>query len=301
MMIRTYKLNRKGKSGIGYAEPDKSKPSWLKNKLDKDRAKAVDPSDLIDDRSYDEVSVMEMNRMFIRWTRARWAGSKSITNRRRRRPCAAAATAMCRRKIVPANIDEENPSAPILSGLLVQADEGVSHPVVDLIDVVYRNLPWFSVDDVIGDIIIISRWFESSSRKNQQQSQDTSRKLQYIQTQATAHPVVSYNEPAVAIHPVASFAYPVDIESSRKKADVVESYNSDARYPVAVFEDSAEAQSKAIYAKAVPLKNVDERTSVREVVKPESCCRTEKKISRRQQQRENESEVKLSITIRERA
>ncbi|KZV22893.1 cation/H(+) antiporter 19-like [Dorcoceras hygrometricum] len=133
-----------------------------------------------------------------------------------------------------------------------------------------------------------------------QQSQDTSRKLQYIQTQATAHPVVSYNEPAVAIHPVASFAYPVDIESSRKKADVVESYNPDERYPVAVFEDSAEAQ-KAIYAKAAPFKNVDERTSVREVVKPESCCRTEKKINRRQQQRENESEVKLSITIRERA
>ncbi|KZV21073.1 hypothetical protein F511_32668 [Dorcoceras hygrometricum] len=32
----------------------------------------VDPSDLIGDRSYDEVSVMGMNRMFIRWTRARW-------------------------------------------------------------------------------------------------------------------------------------------------------------------------------------------------------------------------------------
>ncbi|KZV55606.1 hypothetical protein F511_25497 [Dorcoceras hygrometricum] len=76
-----------------------------------------------------------------------------------------------------------------------------------------------------------------------QQSQDTSRKLQYNQTQATAHPVVSYNEPAVAIHPVASFAYPVDMESSRKKADVVESYNPDARYPVAVFEASVVAQS----------------------------------------------------------
>ncbi|KZV14174.1 hypothetical protein F511_14621 [Dorcoceras hygrometricum] len=38
-----------------------------------------DPSDLIGDRIYDEVSVMGMNRMFIRWTGARWAGSKSIT------------------------------------------------------------------------------------------------------------------------------------------------------------------------------------------------------------------------------
>ncbi|KZV53074.1 hypothetical protein F511_07929 [Dorcoceras hygrometricum] len=28
---------------------------------------------MIGDRSYDEVTVIEMNRMFIRWTRARWA------------------------------------------------------------------------------------------------------------------------------------------------------------------------------------------------------------------------------------
>ncbi|KZV30339.1 hypothetical protein F511_37694 [Dorcoceras hygrometricum] len=38
-------------------------------------------------------------------------------------------------------LDEENSSAPISSGLLVQADEGVSLPVVDLIDVIYRRLP----------------------------------------------------------------------------------------------------------------------------------------------------------------
>ncbi|KZV16309.1 knotted1 induced1 [Dorcoceras hygrometricum] len=44
-------------------------------------------------------------------------------------------------EFVSANLDEENPSAPISSGLLVQADEGVSHLVVDLIDVVYRHLP----------------------------------------------------------------------------------------------------------------------------------------------------------------
>ncbi|KZV19706.1 hypothetical protein F511_34671 [Dorcoceras hygrometricum] len=36
---------------------------------------------------------------------------------------------------------EENPFAPILSSLLVQADEGVSPLVVDLIDVIYRRLP----------------------------------------------------------------------------------------------------------------------------------------------------------------
>ncbi|KZT76939.1 hypothetical protein F511_46036 [Dorcoceras hygrometricum] len=34
------------------------------------------------------------------------------------------------------------------------------------------------------------------------------------QTQATSHPVVSYNEPAVVIHPVASFAYPDDKETA---------------------------------------------------------------------------------------
>ncbi|KZV34327.1 hypothetical protein F511_35504 [Dorcoceras hygrometricum] len=37
--------------------------------------------------------------------------------------------------------DEENPSVQISSGLIVQADEGVSHPVVDLIGVIYRSLP----------------------------------------------------------------------------------------------------------------------------------------------------------------
>ncbi|KZV53536.1 tobamovirus multiplication protein 2A [Dorcoceras hygrometricum] len=37
--------------------------------------------------------------------------------------------------------DEENPTAQISSGLLVQADEGIPPPVVDLIGVIYRNLP----------------------------------------------------------------------------------------------------------------------------------------------------------------
>ncbi|KZV46027.1 hypothetical protein F511_27796 [Dorcoceras hygrometricum] len=34
------KLNQKGKAGIGYLRPENSKPSWLKNRLDKDKAKA---------------------------------------------------------------------------------------------------------------------------------------------------------------------------------------------------------------------------------------------------------------------
>ncbi|KZV41233.1 hypothetical protein F511_41867 [Dorcoceras hygrometricum] len=56
------------------------------------------------------------------------------------------------------------------------------------------------------------------------------------QTQATAHPVESFNEPAVAMNPVASFAYPVDMESSRNKSDVVESYNPDARFQSQYFK-----------------------------------------------------------------
>ncbi|KZV16960.1 DNA-directed RNA polymerase V subunit 1 [Dorcoceras hygrometricum] len=48
---------------------------------------------------------------------------------------------LLRRKIVSGQFDEENPSVQISSRLLVQGDEGVSYPVVDLIGVIYRNLP----------------------------------------------------------------------------------------------------------------------------------------------------------------
>ncbi|KZV54741.1 hypothetical protein F511_08058 [Dorcoceras hygrometricum] len=44
-------------------------------------------------------------------------------------------------KIRSGQFDEENPSTQISSGLLVQADEGVSYSVVDLIGVIYRSLP----------------------------------------------------------------------------------------------------------------------------------------------------------------
>ncbi|KZV35557.1 hypothetical protein F511_32417 [Dorcoceras hygrometricum] len=37
----TGQLNHKGKNGIGYIKPENCKPSWLKNRLDKDKAKAV--------------------------------------------------------------------------------------------------------------------------------------------------------------------------------------------------------------------------------------------------------------------
>ncbi|KZV35722.1 hypothetical protein F511_39894 [Dorcoceras hygrometricum] len=53
----------------------------------------------------------------------------------------AAAAASLAGKLFPANLDEENPSVPISSGLLVQSDEGIPSPVVDLIDDIYRRLP----------------------------------------------------------------------------------------------------------------------------------------------------------------
>ncbi|KZV58033.1 125 kDa kinesin-related protein-like [Dorcoceras hygrometricum] len=34
------KLSDNGKAGIGFSKPESSKPNWLKNKLDKDKAKA---------------------------------------------------------------------------------------------------------------------------------------------------------------------------------------------------------------------------------------------------------------------
>ncbi|KZV49434.1 hypothetical protein F511_30103 [Dorcoceras hygrometricum] len=56
----------------------------------------------------------------------------------------------------------------------------------------------------------------TSSQSADGLSPAVARYQQWIQTQATAHPVESFNEPAVAMNPVASFAYPVDMESSRK-------------------------------------------------------------------------------------
>ncbi|KZV56142.1 hypothetical protein F511_28808 [Dorcoceras hygrometricum] len=101
--------------------------------------KNVDRSDLIGDRSYDEVAAMDI----VIWTRARWAAASPPLHirRRRRPPCAAAAAAHLRRKIVSGQFDEKNPFVLISSVLLVQADEGVSFLVLDRIGDIYRNLP----------------------------------------------------------------------------------------------------------------------------------------------------------------
>ncbi|KZV18940.1 hypothetical protein F511_26800 [Dorcoceras hygrometricum] len=92
-------------------------------------------SDLIGDRSYDEVTVIGMNRMSIPSV-APLSSPKAAAAARRAPPPPLFAG-----KSFPAKFDEENPSAPILSGLLVQADEGIPSPVVDLIDDIYRRLP----------------------------------------------------------------------------------------------------------------------------------------------------------------
>ncbi|KZV42825.1 CAP-Gly domain-containing linker protein 1-like [Dorcoceras hygrometricum] len=94
---------------------------------------AVDRSDLIGDRSYDEVAAMDI----VIWTRARWAAlsiaAPSSFSKRRRRPPCAAASARRRRKFVSGQLNEENPFVQNSSALLVQPDEGVSVLVVDRI------------------------------------------------------------------------------------------------------------------------------------------------------------------------
>ncbi|KZV36148.1 serine/threonine-protein phosphatase 7 long form [Dorcoceras hygrometricum] len=91
---------------------------------------AVDRSDLIGDRSYDEVAAMDI----VIWTRARWPPPPSLSH-------AGAAAAVFAGKLVSGQLDEENPFVLISSGLLVQPDEGVSDLVMDRIGVNYRNLP----------------------------------------------------------------------------------------------------------------------------------------------------------------
>ncbi|KZV49820.1 hypothetical protein F511_43324 [Dorcoceras hygrometricum] len=61
-------------------------------------------------------------------------------------PCPPRAAAAAPRRICSGKLFEENPSVLISSGLLVQADEGVSLQIVDLIDestAVYREEPIF--------------------------------------------------------------------------------------------------------------------------------------------------------------
>ncbi|KZV23561.1 hypothetical protein F511_05115 [Dorcoceras hygrometricum] len=162
------KMNQKGNSGIGYAEPENSKPSWLKNRLDKDRARAgSQSSDLHKQRhssvkGHCDVLSMQMDsdlviyrttlvRTFQVVTICRVDKSEVLVvlisphySKNCGRPLlsqnltAAASTAAppCRRRCDRTCSNrrvEEIPFVPNSSGLLVQADEGVVFSVVDLI------------------------------------------------------------------------------------------------------------------------------------------------------------------------
>ncbi|KZV06685.1 DNA-directed RNA polymerase V subunit 1 [Dorcoceras hygrometricum] len=101
---------------------------------------AVDRSDLIGDRSYDEVAAMDI----VIWTWARWAGPSPLPPLPSSPSAAAAARRRSSPEICSGQFDEENPFMLISSGLLVQSDEGVSDLVVDRIGVstaIYREEP----------------------------------------------------------------------------------------------------------------------------------------------------------------
>ncbi|KZV37648.1 hypothetical protein F511_03954 [Dorcoceras hygrometricum] len=49
------KLNENGKAGIGFSKPESSKPNWLKNRLEKDKAKAS-PKPFVHNQSWHQNS-----------------------------------------------------------------------------------------------------------------------------------------------------------------------------------------------------------------------------------------------------
>ncbi|KZV25053.1 hypothetical protein F511_14645 [Dorcoceras hygrometricum] len=58
------KVNQKRKFGTGYAEPENSKPSWLKNRIDKDRARAGSQSSDLHQQRRSSVKVRKHNRAY---------------------------------------------------------------------------------------------------------------------------------------------------------------------------------------------------------------------------------------------
>ncbi|KZV51275.1 hypothetical protein F511_25320 [Dorcoceras hygrometricum] len=94
-------------------------------------------SDLIGDRSYDEVTVVGMNRMFTPLKTAASISQKVAAAARRAPPPPPVFAG----KFVSGQFDEENPFVLISSVLLVQADKGVSFLVMDRIGDIYRSLP----------------------------------------------------------------------------------------------------------------------------------------------------------------
>ncbi|KZV19786.1 hypothetical protein F511_18785 [Dorcoceras hygrometricum] len=151
---------------------------------------AIDRTDLIGDRSYDEVAAMDI----VIWTRARWVGPSpslilfnielrvdfntlNTLNLTLNLALAAALPPLYkpppppRQKIVSGQFDEENPFMQISSVLLVQADEGVSFLVVDRIGDFYRNLPLLF--NFLGTFVVGQ--FEESAGQNEDRRSASSR------------------------------------------------------------------------------------------------------------------------------
>ncbi|KZV41929.1 receptor-like protein kinase [Dorcoceras hygrometricum] len=115
---------------------------------------------------------------------------------------------------------------------------------------------WISDDDISSDVITTSsRWeiqsqavetndWTTSCKHIVTSSWTTRRKQQLIQSRASMNQLLLciQSQALCTSRKLQRFVYSVDMESSRKKADVVESYNPDAKYPVAVFEASAGAK-----------------------------------------------------------
>ncbi|KZV27163.1 hypothetical protein F511_20035 [Dorcoceras hygrometricum] len=103
---------------------------------------AVDRSDLIGDRSYDEVSVVDFPLLRGKTVILHW-GSEKCPKSASRLPSSLHTPPPPPPRVAgirSGRFDEENPFVQNSSVLLVQADEGVSVLVVDRIGNFYRNL-----------------------------------------------------------------------------------------------------------------------------------------------------------------
>ncbi|KZV50283.1 hypothetical protein F511_39732 [Dorcoceras hygrometricum] len=117
-------------------------------------------------------------------------------------------------------------------------------------DVVWRFSRWINVDDVISDVIQSQESADSADAICvDNQSQDPVASYSGSRRKQKQHPVESLFESAVAIYTVASYFHPVakiQTQEKKKQRSVATSRKLKhpvARFPVAVFEASAVAQS----------------------------------------------------------
>ncbi|KZV54905.1 hypothetical protein F511_31328 [Dorcoceras hygrometricum] len=69
------KLNYKGKAGIGYTRPENNKPNWLKNRLDKDKAKAGSKSFV---PNHNDVVRRRPNLFGLDWSRREYIQARTV-------------------------------------------------------------------------------------------------------------------------------------------------------------------------------------------------------------------------------